>query len=127
MEVPDERFRLKWLGPARFYKLWFNELAQCHFMAPFVNALVRWRQPPPDNMKSDSHADQVGRAAVSSLMRRLPPIEDLALHEHINFFTTRSLERLALRFGFRAIRTQRESGVLRLLAERQTPSRQSSA
>jgi SAM-dependent methyltransferase len=102
VEVPDERFRLKWLGPPRFYKGWFNELAQRHFIAPIVNLLVRWRQ----------------RGAMSWLLNRLPPIEDLVLHEHINFYTTSSLERLVIGFGFRATRVQRDSGVLRLLAER---------
>jgi Methyltransferase domain len=119
VEVPNERYRLRWLGPPRFYRRWFNFMAQKKFAAPIVNLSVghlRRSATPPDS--SGPGIPNQRKAMLGQIRRFLPAVEDLRLHEHINFFDERSLRALLEQTGFRVLALQSESAVYRLLAER---------
>ncbi len=102
VEVPNERYRLRWLGPPRFYRRMFDFLAQQKIVAPVVNAAIdhlhRSAATGPDAANAPNASPH--RTIVRQMRKVLPAIEDLRLHEHINFFNGPSLITLLERTGF---------------------------
>jgi hypothetical protein len=119
VEVPNERFRLRWLGPPRYYRKLFDFTAQQHIAAPLVNAMVRrLTRTSVSPVALDAGRSNRKINLVEFLRSRLPLVEDLRLHEHINFFDPRSLATVVGHAGFQVIASATDSSVHRLLCER---------
>jgi hypothetical protein len=122
VEVPNEGQRLRWRGAPRVHRRIFNYLINRPIANGLISLLIRWSQAstaPRSDAPGATH--QMPPRLFDFVKAMMPRMEDLRLHEHINFFTAKSLNILLQRAGFEPRTIELDGTVWRVLAA-PTPS-----
>jgi len=121
VEVPNERYRLRWLGPPTLYRRCFNLVAETRLVSPLVSfAILRLAGRPAAVLPLAEKGSSSGDPSEPSYWS----FEDLRLHEHINFFSPSALHRILERADFSVTAFDSDDLKYRLLAKK-VPKRHS--